>query len=138
LFIGCITTSSKNDKQLWLGDTGDQCHVRMTEESDRTSLSTQTVKMGNNSSASVLYRENLIIEDDLGSKINLNNTRVVKGMKTNVISLLQLMEEGWDIKPIVKNKNKIIQTTIGNNRIIFEKRNRKKYVFYLHQLQKAI
>ena len=138
MFIGCITTSSKNDKQLWLGDTGDQCHVRMTEESDRTSLSTQTVKMGNNSSASFLYRENLIIEDDLGSKINLNNTRVVKGMKTNVISLLQLMEEGWDIKPIVKNKNKIIQTTIGNNRIIFEKRNRKKYVFYLHQLQKAI
>ena len=47
--------------------------------------------------ASVIRKENKIIQDELGSTITLRNTRVVKGMTTNIISLLQLAEEGWNM-----------------------------------------
>ena len=51
----------------------------------------------NNMKASVIRKENKIIQDELGSTITLRNTRVVKGMTTNIISLLQLAEEGWNM-----------------------------------------
>ena len=139
LFINCVEIDKKpkHAKNLWLGDTGAQCHVRMANESD-TGKSIHTVKMGNNSTASVLSQENITIKDDLGTALELNQVRVVKGMTTNVISLMQLMDEGWTVKPIIKNKKKIIQVTKKDKRLIFEEGDKKNLCFLSATTEKSM
>ena len=76
-----------------MGDTGAQCHVKIAKECDKSSTGL-SVRMGDNSKVNVLRYENVTIEDEVGNTIDLNNTRVVKGMATTIISLLQLVGEG--------------------------------------------
>ena len=80
LFVNCVITDQcEGEEDLWLGDTGAQCHVRIAKtEDENTNSNLYKVTMGNNSSASVLGVENLTIKDQLGSTIHLHNTRVVK------------------------------------------------------------
>ena len=70
--------------------------------------------MGNNSTSDVLRCENITIADKLGSQVCLQNTRVVNGMSTNIISLLQLVSEGWNMKIGIKETKKFIQITKYN------------------------
>ena len=51
--------------------------------------------MGNKSSSDVLRVEDITISNKNGQDLVLKNTRVVQGMETNVISLLQLLDEGY-------------------------------------------
>ena len=74
--------------ELWLGDTGAQCHVRKAN-AEESGKSTFSVKMGDNTSVQVIRKEHLTLEDEIGTKIELRDTRVVKGMPTNIVSLLQ-------------------------------------------------
>lgn len=129
LFIGCSTTEpSTTNKYAWLADTGAQCHIRIAEDSEigNTNLS---IKMGNNSSATVLRRENITIADELGSTLELKQARVVRGMNTNIISILQLMNEGWKVKLTNKSSKKLIQITKNNTRLIFEEGDKKNLCF---------
>ena len=50
------TQSSDNEYLNWLGDTGAQCHVRMTIEKSKSG-SVSSVTMGNNTGVNVLRRE---------------------------------------------------------------------------------
>ena len=59
-----------------------------TEESGKSKFS---VMMEDNESVQVIRKEQLTLEDKLGIKIDLRDTRVVKGMETNIVSLLQLV-----------------------------------------------
>ena len=102
LFVNYVTNEEdKDDKNilseqnylLWLGDTGAQCDVRIANKDDIGAINI-SVPMVNNMKASAIRKEDIIIQDELGSTIILRNTRVVKGLATNIISFLQLVEEG--------------------------------------------
>ena len=95
LFIHCIQTSTiKKDqettKTLWLGDTGAQCHVICANDND-FGITKSNINMGNKSSSDVIRYEYVTIRNDSGHHLLLKNTRVLKGMVTNVISLFQLV-----------------------------------------------
>ena len=64
-----------------------QCHVKIAKESDKSSTGL-SVRMGDNSKMNVLRCGNVTVEDEVGSTMNLKNTKIVKGMATNIISLL--------------------------------------------------
>ena len=93
LFINCVYKNSDNDNNqqpvTWLGDTGAQCHIVVTDEMCNGS-NKLSVTMGNASTLSVLQRKDVIIEDDLGSTMTLYDVHIVDGMNTNIISILQL------------------------------------------------
>ena len=50
--------------------------------------------MDDNSKVSVLRKDNILVVYELGSQIKLQQTRVIKVMATNIISLSQLVHEG--------------------------------------------
>ena len=83
----------------------------------------------NNMKASVIRKENTIIQDELGSTITLRNTRVVKGMATDIVSLLQLVEEGWNITTKKIRGKTYIHVTKDGCRLAFMERDRKKLCF---------
>ena len=123
LFITCITTDNNHNHESpsyndWLGDTGAQCHIRVATYNEKGN-STSTVRMGNNSTSKVIKRESTTIEDEVGNNITLHNTRVVENMATNVISLLQLMDEGWHMSSKRKNNKTFIHMTKDGNRLVF-------------------
>ena len=128
LFVTCVTTDDMSTKSStlqydrWLGDTGAQCHVRAANKSD-TGTTSMSVKMGNNTQASVLKKEDIVIKDELGTQIRLNDTRVVKGMTMNVISLLQLVEEGWNMTTKTVKGKKYIYMNKNGNRVFSSQKN---------------
>ena len=85
--------------------------------------------MGNDSKVEVLHREDTIIENELGAPMTLFNTRVVTGMKTNIISLLQLVDEGWNMKIVRKEGKKYITVTKNGNKLVFCENDRKNLCF---------
>lgn len=56
------------------------------------------VKMANGVKLKIYQKDNVIIEDEVGNSLELNNRRVVDGITTHIISLTQLMREGWTMK----------------------------------------
>ena len=102
------------------------CKTGKENEKGDSNLS---VKMGNNSKLSVIRRENIILEDEIGSSMNLKNTRVVEGMVTNVISLLQLVVEGWKMVTTKLNGRKIIQMKNKNGAMTFVESEKKHLCF---------
>jgi len=102
----------------WLGDTGAQCHVKKAKINDK-GTSMLTVTMDNNPKVEVLRKENLIVADEIGIEVELKGVRVVKGMATNIISLMQLVDEGWHMSSAQFDGNWIIQMTKNNQRLAF-------------------
>ena len=51
-----------------------------------------------NGAKEIYQRDNLTTEDVNGSSVNLKNCRVVEGLHTPIISLTQLMKEGWTMQ----------------------------------------
>ena len=86
--------------------------------------------MGNKSSADVIRYEDVTIRNDSGHHLLLKNTRVVKGMATNVISLLQLVEDGWNMTMDVKNGTKIINMQRNDSLFSFNERKRPNLCFF--------
>ena len=135
MFVNCITTSEHNENTnkmaiSWLNDTSAQCHI-FTKSEKRSTLSKSSVKMGNNSTPDVLHCENITIADELGGQVCLKNTRVVNGVSTNIISLLQLVSEGWNMKIGIKETKNFIQITKDNTRLVFVE-GPAKNLCYLH------
>ena len=95
LFINCThaTTHGQgyNLTKSWLGDTGAQCHVLCAPHNE-TGHAKHKIKMGSKSSSNVLRYKDVTICNKNNQNILLKNTRVVKGMAMNIISLLQLVE----------------------------------------------
>ena len=113
LFVNCVFTenNTKRAKQVsWLGDTGAQCHILTTDEKPKSS-NESSVTMGNDSTSSVIRHEDVTIKNESNEEMILFDTHVVNGMNTNIISILQLVGEGWQSKILIKNSKKIIQVT---------------------------
>ena len=49
--------------------------------------------------------------DELGIQIKLQQTKVIKSMATHIISLLQLVDEGWKMGTTSVNEKKVIQVS---------------------------
>ena len=133
LFVTCVTTDDVNNHGAhlyndWLGDTGAQCHIRVAKPNE-TGNSNLSVRMGNNSTSTVIKRESTTIEDEVGNNLILHNTRVVNNMATNVISLLQLMDEGWHMSSKRKNDKTYIHMTKDGNRLVFVEGNKKNLCY---------
>jgi len=135
LFVNCVYSQNGQktyqDKQrMWLADTGAQCHIIATDK-ESVRKNDSSVSMGNASKSSVLRRENVIITDDIGNKVMLQDAHVVNGMSTNIISILQLLEEGWKPKIFMKDSKKIIQMTKDNHQIVFNEHKHRKNLCFL-------
>ena len=64
----------------------------------------------------------IVLEYDIGINLNLKDVRVVKGITTNTMSLLQLVGEGWTMSVAIINKKKVIQMKfVGERLVIYEK-----------------
>ena len=129
LFVNCIYTTKKEFLGTsWLGDTGAQCHVLCASD-EESGPSKNKIKMGNHSSSDVLRYEDITLGDESGQSLILKNTRVVKGMATNVISLLQLVDEGWKMLTTMKHGKKKIEITKNNVKFTFCEGQRKNLCF---------
>ena len=87
------------------------------------------INIGNRSSADVIRYEYVTIIKDSGHHLLLKNTRIVKRMATNVISLLQLVEYGWNMTVDVMNGTKIINMQRNDSLFFFTKRKRPNHCF---------
>ena len=61
--------------------------------------------------------------------MNLKNVRAVRGMATNIISLLQLVGEGWKMSTSMLNDKNIIQVSKKNQRMTFCENVKKNLCF---------
>ena len=134
-FVNCSFTEDINTVALyegknfeWLGDTGAQCHVLSACEDDEGS-SEHSVKMGDASRKDVLRKENILIVDELGVPMNLYDTRIVKGMATNIVSILQLVAEGWLVNITMIGDKKIIEVKYQNKKLVFWEKDKKNLAF---------
>ena len=75
--------------------------------------------MGNKSSSNVLCIEDITISNEDGQDLILKNTRVVQGMETNIISLLQLLDEEYKVTTDIKNKLPFIKVLKDNKTFVF-------------------
>jgi len=81
-----------------LGDTGAQGHVSPPYGHIDKRNHYGYVKMANGAKSKIYQKDNVIIEDEVGNSLKLNNRRVVDGIAAHIISLTQLMREGWMMK----------------------------------------
>ena len=129
LFVNCIYSSKhESSRTSWLGDTGAQCHV-LCASKEETGVAKNKIKMGNRSSSDVLRYEDITLNNEQGQDLMLKNVRVVKGMVTNVISLLQLVDEGWEMITKMVNGKKTIEMTKHGAKFIFYEQERKNLCF---------
>ena len=112
-----------------LGDTGAQGHIFPPSNEMKKKKTNDVVKMANGSKSGIYQRDNCTIEDEVGNEVVLKNRRVVADIVNPIISLTQLMNEGWNMKS-GKNKNqRFIYMDKGGSRLTFVER--KKNLFFL-------
>ena len=139
LFINCVRTSSSsninpNDNDnFWLGDTGAQCHVVRASDDEINSTS-DTITMGNRSESKVLRIEDTTITNNNGHTMILQDARVVKDIETNIISLLQLVDEGWEMTTKKVKSKKIIYMEKDNKIFEFHERSKTNLCFLMAML----
>ena len=85
--------------------------------------------MANGTRSKIFQKDNCKIQDEVGNTVLLKNRRVVEGITTPIISLTQLMNEGWVMKSGVKNKQRFIYLLKDDSRLTFVER--KHNLFYL-------
>ena len=72
------------------------------------------VKMGNCSKTEVLRINTASICDTNNQTIDLKKTRIVKNIATNIILLLQLVNEGWKMETIKDMERNLSLYAKGN------------------------
>mmetsp|Transcript_19467 Transcript_19467/g.29479 ORF Transcript_19467/g.29479 Transcript_19467/m.29479 type:complete len:119 (+) Transcript_19467:374-730(+) len=83
-----------------------------------------------NGSKSVIYqRDNCTIEDEVSNEVHMNGRRVVGDIVTPILSLTQLMDEGWAMKRGKNNTQKFIYMDKNGSSLTFIEK--KKNLFYL-------
>jgi len=87
------------------------------------------VKMANGAKSKIYQKDNVIIEDEVGNSLKLNNRRVVDGIATHIISLTQLMREGWMMKGANNKDTPFIYMSKNGTRLTFMEN--KMNFFYL-------
>ena len=115
-----------------LGDTGAQGHVAPATEGHKNKTITKhlgKVNMANGATAVIYQRDNTTIEDVNGVTVSLKNRRVVEGLHTPIISLTQLMNEGWTMQSKMNKKKNEILMTKGKDTLTFVEQ--KNNLFYL-------
>ena len=113
-----------------LGDTGAQGHVAPATYEDMKKKPIGTVNMANGAKAKIYRSSDTTVKNVNGSTFELKNRRTVEGLHTPIISLTQLMNEGWSMNS-TKNKqqkNEINMTKDGKKLTFVEKKNN---LFYL-------
>ena len=115
-----------------LGDTGAQGNVAPATEEHKNKTITKhlgKVNMANGAKAVIYQRDNTTIEDVNGVTVSLKNRRVVEGLHTPIISLTQLMNEGWTMQSKMKKKRNEILMTKGKDTLTSVEQ--KNNLFYL-------
>ena len=74
--------------------------------------------MGNKSESKVLRIKNATLANKKDQPIILRDARAVKDIETNIISLLQIVDKGWEMTTKKINDKKIIYMKMNNK--IFE------------------
>ena len=112
-----------------LGDTGAQGHVFPPTQDMMKRRTTEVVKMANGSKSAIYQRDNCTIQDEVGNEVFLNGRRVVGDIVTPILSLTQLMDEGWTMKSGQNKTHKFIYMDKNGSRLTFVEK--KKNLFYL-------
>ena len=105
-----------------LGDTGAQGHVAPATKEHKNMTNMKNlgkVHMANGAKAVIYQCDNTTIEDVNGSTVSLKNRRVLEGLHTPIISLTQLMNEGWTMQSKMNKKKNEILMTKGNDTLTF-------------------
>ena len=112
-----------------LGDTGAQGHVFPPTNNMKKRSTTEVVNMANGSKSAIYQRDNCTIEDEVGNEVFLNGRRVVGDIVTPILSLTQLIDEGWTMKSGRNKTQNYIYMDKNGSRLTFVEK--KKNLFYL-------
>ena len=112
-----------------LGDTGAQGHVSPPRANIDKEKHYGFVKMANGAKSKIYQKDNVIIEDEVGNTLELKDRRVVDGISTHIISLTQLMREGWSMKGAKNKDTRFIYMSKNGTRLTFAEG--KMNLFYL-------
>ena len=125
LFIGSIVTNpsdlphtTSNMYEDWLGDSGAQIHVKFC----KGDASIKIAEMPDGRKCEINAIRDLILSDELGSKIELKDTHSIVGVNKNIISINQLRREGWKLRDI--GNHKFTQLIKDENCITFEEKDK--------------
>ena len=126
--VDIFNIENKNFVKM-LGDTGAQGHVSPPGLEINKDQFCGYVKMANGVQAKVYQKEDVIIEDTQGNYLHLNERRIVEGIKHHIISLTQLMREGWILRSGCLDSKRVIYMSKNDATLTFEEDNRN--LFYL-------
>ena len=112
-----------------LGDTGAQGCVSPPSPHHKYGNGHGAVKMANGATAKIYQKDNFTIADEVSNDVFLVNRRAVDGITTPIISLTQLMTEGWKMKSGDSGNQRFIYMMKDGARLTFvEKRNNLYYL----------
>ena len=91
-------TSGTNEQ--WLADTGSQIHVAKENHDmkNETRKNLEPIFGCDGGKVEATKKGDLMLETTDGAMVELKNVRVVPGVKKNIISVFQLVEEGWNFE----------------------------------------
>jgi hypothetical protein len=90
---------STDTTEEFLGDTGATTHI-VNKINGMTKISRDNLgqmKVGNGELTSVVAKGTLTMKTKEGHEVRLNNTHVVPNITKNIISITQLLHEGWKL-----------------------------------------
>ena len=119
LFIGSIVTNpsdlphtTSNMYEDWLGDSGAQIHVKFC----KGDASIKIAEMPDGRKCEINAIRDLILSDELGSKIELKDTHSIVGVNKNIISINQL-RSGAVNQSINQSKHSVTQVNQSINQV---------------------
>ena len=102
----------KEDAEMWIGDTGVMCHMKLSTEGmyDLEKCSDIKIDTANGSTSSVThirkYKRNVLCANGKTKKIVMKNVKVVPGLVKNLFSLSTVMRNDWDLLTETRNNVK--------------------------------
>ena len=116
-----LESNNSNDEYLQcLGDTGAQMHVFKSDKRMTNAVVNKHSKIigCTGSESPVIKQGDIVLGTEHGDDLTLKNVRVVPGCSKNIISMTQLMSEGW----VIKSGDDVKMTmSKGDKSIIFKK-----------------
>ena len=122
-----LQSNESNDGYLQcLGDTGAQMHVLKSDRSLTNEVVNKHSKIigCTGIESPVLKQGDVVLGTRDGDDLELKNVRVVPGCSKNIISMTQLMSEGWII---TSGDNSAMMMRHGKKQIVFKKLEKNLY-----------
>ena len=89
---------SSRDNKYWLVDTGSQIHVAKADHAmkNETKKGLEPIFWCDGGKFEATKKGDLWLKTAEGTKVELKDVCVVPGVKKNIISVFQLVEDGWE------------------------------------------